>query len=143
MRSTTADRQIWRDGHLGEGTRLIPEETAIALTYNGGTYAVMMGTPQNLQDFAIGFSLSEGIVQSPEEIESLDIVGARRRHRTADVADAFQRRARQRAAAAHRGPDRLRHLRRRVDCGGRPPRRDRAEGAHVRAVRDHGRDGEH
>ena len=74
MRSTTADRQIWRDGHLGEGTRLIPEETAIALTYNGGTYAVMMGTPQNLQDFAIGFSLSEGIVRSPEEIVSLDIV---------------------------------------------------------------------
>ena len=64
----TADRQIWRDGHLGEGTRLIPEETAIALTYNGGTYAVMMGTPQNLRDFAIGFSLSEGIVQSPERI---------------------------------------------------------------------------
>ncbi len=48
----TADRRIWRDGHLGDGTRLIPEETAIALTYNGGTYAVMMGTPQNLQDFA-------------------------------------------------------------------------------------------
>ena len=40
---TPADRQIWRDGHLGEGTRLIPEETAVALTYNGGTYAVMMG----------------------------------------------------------------------------------------------------
>jgi FdhD protein len=71
---TTADRKIWRDGHLGEGTRLIPEETAIALTYNGGTYAVMMGTPQNLQDFAIGFSLSEGIIQSPDEIVSLDIV---------------------------------------------------------------------
>jgi FdhD protein len=71
---TTADRQIWRDGHLGEGTRLIPEETAIALTYNGGTYAVMMGTPRDLKDFAIGFSLSEGIVRSPDEIETLDIV---------------------------------------------------------------------
>jgi len=71
---TTADRQVWRDGHFGEGTRLIPEETAIALTYNGGTYAVMMGTPQNLRDFAIGFSLSEGIVQSPDDIISLDIV---------------------------------------------------------------------
>jgi FdhD protein len=70
----TADRQIWRDGHLGEGTRLIPEETAIALTYNGGTYAVMMGTPRDLRDFAIGFSLSEGIVRSADEIETLDIV---------------------------------------------------------------------
>src|SRR4030088_2893933 len=69
-----ADRKIWRDGSLSEGTRLIPEETALALTYNGGTYAVMMGTPRNLGDFAIGFSLSEGIVQSPDDIESLDIV---------------------------------------------------------------------
>lgn len=70
----SAERQIWRGGHLGGGTRLIPEETAIALTYNGGTYAVMMGTPRDLRDFAIGFSLSEGIVRSPDEIETLDIV---------------------------------------------------------------------
>ena len=38
------DRQVWRDGRLSEGARQIPEETALALTYNGGTYAVMMGT---------------------------------------------------------------------------------------------------
>src|ERR1700744_373620 len=67
-------RKVWRDGRLAEGARLIPEETALALTYNGGTYAVMMGTPQDLADFAIGFSLNEGIVQSPDEIETLDIV---------------------------------------------------------------------
>src|SRR4051795_7561429 len=70
----TADRQIWRDGHLGEGTRLIPEETALALTYNGATYAVMMGTPRDLRDFAIGFTLSEGIVQSADEIETFDVL---------------------------------------------------------------------
>ncbi|MCA1456864.1 formate dehydrogenase accessory sulfurtransferase FdhD [Bradyrhizobium sp. BRP22] len=70
----SSERQVWRDGSLSEGARLIPEETALALTYNGGTYAVMMGTPQDLRDFAIGFSLSEGIVQSPDEIETLDVI---------------------------------------------------------------------
>ena len=67
-------RKAWRDGRLGCGARQIPEETALALTYNGGTYAVMMGTPRDLRDFAIGFSLSEGVVQSADEIASLDIV---------------------------------------------------------------------
>ncbi len=70
----SAKRQVWRDGGASTGTRQIPEETALALTYNGGTYAVMMGTPHDLADFAVGFSLSEGIVQSPDDIASLDIV---------------------------------------------------------------------
>ncbi|MFH4155399.1 formate dehydrogenase accessory sulfurtransferase FdhD, partial [Acinetobacter baumannii] len=62
------------DGAASNGARLIPEETPLALTYNGGTYAVMMGTPQNLEDFAVGFSLSEGIVASADEIRSLEII---------------------------------------------------------------------
>jgi len=55
----TVHRQIWRESSLGSGNRLIPQETAVALTYNGGTYAVMMTTPLDLEDFAVGFSLSE------------------------------------------------------------------------------------
>jgi FdhD protein len=70
----TVARQVWRKDGLSEGSRLVPEETALALTFNGGTYAVMMGTPKDLQDFAIGFSLSEGIVKSADEIASFDIV---------------------------------------------------------------------
>ena len=70
----TVRRQVRRESGASEGLRTVPEETALALTYNGGTYAVMMGTPQNLRDFAVGFSLSEGIVQSPDDINSLDIV---------------------------------------------------------------------
>jgi FdhD protein len=69
-----ADRLIWRDGVFSEGPRRLPEETALALTYNGGTYAVMMGTPQDLADFALGFSLNEGVITSVDEIVSLDII---------------------------------------------------------------------
>jgi FdhD protein len=69
-----ADRLIWRDGAFSEGPRRVPEETALALTYNGGTYAVMMGTPQDLADFAVGFSLNEGTIRSVDDIVSLDIV---------------------------------------------------------------------
>src|ERR1700723_3992496 len=67
-------RQIWRLGGSSSGNRLIPEETAVALTYNGGTYAVMMTTPQDLEDFAVGFSLSEGVISSSADIHSLDVV---------------------------------------------------------------------
>jgi FdhD protein len=67
-------RQIWREGGSSVGRRSIPEETAVALTYNGGTYAVMMATPRDLEDFAVGFSLSEGIIDSSADIVSLDIV---------------------------------------------------------------------
>jgi FdhD protein len=70
----TVQRKVWRDGSASGSARVIPEETALALTYNGGTYAVMMGTPQDLEDFAIGFSLNEGIIQSLDDIDSLDVV---------------------------------------------------------------------
>jgi FdhD protein len=65
---------IWRESGVSLGSRSIPEETAVAVTYNGGTYAVMMTTPQDLQDFAVGFSLSEGVISSSADIGSLDII---------------------------------------------------------------------
>ena len=68
------DRQSWRANGPSLGNRSIPQETAVALTYNGGTYAVMMATPGDLRDFAVGFSLSEGVINSVADIESLDLV---------------------------------------------------------------------
>src|SRR6201997_656363 len=70
----TVHRQSWRAGSASSGSRSIPEETAVAVTYNGGTYAVMMTTPQHLEDFALGFSLSEGVIGSAADIDSFDIV---------------------------------------------------------------------
>jgi FdhD protein len=103
-----AERRIWRDGQSGEGARLIPEETAIALTYNGGTYAVMMGTPQDLHDFAIGFSLSEGIVQSPDEIDTLDVV---------ELADGIELRMWLKPSRAEFVNERRRHIAGPTGCG--------------------------
>ncbi len=56
------------------GQRTLPVEAAIAIEYNGIGYAVMMATPDQLDDFVVGFSLSERIVTSIQDIEGMDIV---------------------------------------------------------------------
>jgi FdhD protein len=65
---------MWRASGRAEGERGIPEETAVAFTYNTASYAVMMATPANLEDFAVGFSLTEGIIPSIDAIDGIDIV---------------------------------------------------------------------
>ncbi|WP_137157311.1 formate dehydrogenase accessory sulfurtransferase FdhD [Rhizobium sp. FKL33] len=64
---------IFRNGRLSQDHRIVAEEAAVALSYGGSTEAVMMATPADLEDFAIGFSLSEGIVTGIDEIESIAI----------------------------------------------------------------------
>jgi formate dehydrogenase accessory protein FdhD len=50
------------------------EETPVALLYNGLSFAVMMTTPADLEDFALGFAICEGIVASADEFSLVDVV---------------------------------------------------------------------
>ena len=56
------------------GARKIAEETPVAISYDGTTHAVMMASPDDIVDFAIGFSLTEGIIAERAEIADLTIV---------------------------------------------------------------------
>jgi len=69
-----ARRSAWRGDTATDGVRMVPRETPVALTYNRATHAVMLASPADLEDFAIGFSLSEGIIATPADIQALDIV---------------------------------------------------------------------
>src|SRR5258708_36274107 len=61
------------------GTRALANEVPVALEFDGSPYAVMMLTPADLEDFAVGFALSERIIARPEEIARIDVrYGTRR-----------------------------------------------------------------
>lgn len=63
---------VWRHGRVTPDHRVTAEETPVALSYNGVTQAVMMATPSDLSDFAVGFTMTEGIA-ALGEIETLAV----------------------------------------------------------------------
>ena len=66
--SDNVARSVWNGGELIEGNDVVATETPVAMVYNGISHVVMMATPADLQDFALGFSLSEGILTSPKQL---------------------------------------------------------------------------
>lgn len=74
-------RVVWRSGAASDlppsrAPRRVPEEVPVAFSYEGASYAVMMASPADLDDFAVGFSLSEGLIGSVDDIKELGIVAA-------------------------------------------------------------------
>ncbi len=63
-------------GLVSSSSRLVPEEVPIAFSYGGSTHAVMMATPADLEDFAVGFSLAEGIIERVDEVVAIEAVEA-------------------------------------------------------------------
>ncbi|MCC7460906.1 MAG: formate dehydrogenase accessory sulfurtransferase FdhD [Gammaproteobacteria bacterium] len=63
----------WDGARHAADTDTLAEETAVCLCYNGTAHAVMLTTPADLEDFARGFTLTEGIVDAPAEISALAV----------------------------------------------------------------------
>ena len=63
----------WRDGERHEHDDWLPEEGPGALEFNGISHAVMLATPADLEDFALGFGLSEGIFESAADLYGCEV----------------------------------------------------------------------
>lgn len=58
----------WRHGKPVHEDDFVAEEVPVAMVYNGASFAVMMATPHDLDDFALGFSLSEGLINDATQL---------------------------------------------------------------------------
>jgi FdhD protein len=66
--------QRWEQGIVVERMESVAEEVPVAIAYNGVPHVVMMATPADLEDFALGFSITEELIGSPSELTALQVV---------------------------------------------------------------------
>lgn len=71
--SSEVSVQRWAEGKLTHKTDQVAEEMPVALVYHGVPHVVMLATPADLEDFAVGFTISEGLVERPDEIRSVEV----------------------------------------------------------------------
>ncbi len=125
-------------GRLGDGGIVrkddwIAAEIPLALHYNGQPHVVMMATPADIEDFALGFSLSEAVIASPHEFESIEIrdllegieISVRIPSLRAEAVAARQRNLSGRSSCGLCGTQQLEDVVRHPPRGARGPRVDR------------------
>jgi FdhD protein len=66
-------KKVAVDGKIAAQQRMVPAEVPIAISFLGIGYAVMMATPSDLEDFAVGFARSERLIESAAEVTGLEI----------------------------------------------------------------------
>ena len=66
--------QRWKAGYLTTADDIVAVETPVSLEYNGISHAVMLASPSDLADFALGFSLTEGILHDASELYACEVV---------------------------------------------------------------------
>lgn len=71
--SRQVDVERWANGSLTEVTDLVAEEVPVALVYHDVPHVVMLATPADLEDFGVGFTLSEGLVERAAEIRGVEV----------------------------------------------------------------------
>ena len=67
-------RHTWDRGQLRQDEDAIVTEVPVALVYNGVSHVVMMATPSDLEDLALGFSLSERVLERPEQLLDVEVL---------------------------------------------------------------------
>ncbi|MDN2568042.1 formate dehydrogenase accessory sulfurtransferase FdhD [Aquibium sp. A9E412] len=97
-----------RAGGLTADPRRVPEEVPVAFSVSGTTHAVMMASPADLEDFAVGFCLTEGIAGSAADVEAVE---------TVDLGEGVELRLTLAAPAARAFEARRRRLAGPVGCG--------------------------
>lgn len=70
----TVPVQRWRNGGTSLARDAVAEECPVALVYNGIPFAVMLASPLDLEDFALGFTWTEGIIDTPADFQGVEVV---------------------------------------------------------------------
>jgi FdhD protein len=98
----------YRQGRVDTNQDWLIDEVPVALVFNGISHAVMLASPTDLEDFARGFALSEGLLEKPDELYGIDVV---------PVANGIEVRLEVAAACEFRLKERRRNLSGRTGCG--------------------------